>query len=137
MKEFTPARLRSFRRDLGEWYQANQRDLPWRWSSDPYGIWISEIMLQQTRVAAVIRYDERFLARFPDVAALAAAPDDELLGAWAGVGYYSRARNLRAAARKIVAAGTFPESYDDILQLPGVGPYTAAAIASICFGTPC
>jgi A/G-specific adenine glycosylase len=136
MKEFTPASLRSFRRDLGEWYRANHRDLPWRRTRDPYRIWISEIMLQQTRVAAVIPYYERFLARFPDVAALAAASDDDLLNAWAGLGYYSRARNLRAAARQIVAAGAFPESYDEILQLPGIGPYTAAAVASICFGSP-
>ena len=136
MKEFTPARLRNVRRDLAGWYRAHQRDLPWRRTSDPYRIWISEIMLQQTRVAAVIPYYERFLARFPDVAALAAASDDDLLNSWAGLGYYSRARNLRAAARQIAAVGRFPEEYDEILQLPGVGPYTAAAVASICFGTP-
>lgn len=136
MREFTPARLRAFRRDLGAWYKANARDLPWRRTRDPYRIWISEIMLQQTRVAAVIPYFERFLSRFPDVAALAAASDDDLLSAWAGLGYYSRARNLRSAARKIVAAGDFPRSYDAILELPGIGPYTAAAVASICFGIP-
>jgi len=136
MKEFTPARLRNFRRDLAGWYQANQRDLPWRRTTEPYRIWISEIMLQQTRVAAVIPYYERFLARFPDVAALAAATDDDLLNSWAGLGYYSRARNLRTAARQVVTAGHFPETYDDILQLPGIGPYTAAAVASICFGAP-
>jgi A/G-specific adenine glycosylase len=137
MKEFTPARVRTFRRDLGNWYQANLRDLPWRRTRDPYRIWISEIMLQQTRVAAVIPYYERFLTLFPDIAALAAVSDDDLLSAWAGLGYYSRARNLRAAARQIVAAGAFPESYDEIIQLPGIGPYTAAAIASICFAKPC
>lgn len=137
MKEFTPARVRTFRRDLSDWYQANQRDLPWRRTRDPYRIWISEIMLQQTRVAAVIPYYERFLTRFPDPAALAAASDDDLLTAWAGMGYYSRARNLRAAARQIVATGKFPQTYDELLQLPGIGPYTAAAVASICFGTPC
>ena len=136
MREFTPARLRALRRDLGAWYAANARDLPWRRTSDPYRIWISEIMLQQTRVAAVIPFYERFLARFPDVAALAAASDDDLLSAWAGLGYYSRARNLRSAARKIVEAGDLPKSYDAILELPGIGPYTAAAVASICFGIP-
>lgn len=136
MKEFTPARVRAVRRALGDWYRANRRDLPWRRTRDPYRIWISEIMLQQTRVAAVIPYYERFLDRFPDVAALAAAGDDDLLNAWAGLGYYSRARNLRAAARRIVALGGFPENYDGILELPGIGPYTAAAIASISFGLP-
>ena len=136
MKEFTPSRVRAIRRALGDWYQANKRDLPWRRSSDPYRVWISEIMLQQTRVAAAIPYYERFLARFPEVAALAAASDDELLSAWAGLGYYSRARNVRAAAQMIVANGAFPDSYDAIIALPGIGPYTAAAVASICFGLP-
>ena len=85
MKEFTPSRVRAIRRALGDWYQANKRDLPWRRTSDPYRVWISEIMLQQTRVAAAIPYYERFLARFPDVAALAAASDDDLLKAWPGM----------------------------------------------------
>jgi A/G-specific adenine glycosylase len=136
MKEFTPSRVRAIRRALGDWYQANKRDLPWRRTSDPYRVWISEIMLQQTRVAAAIPYYERFLARFPDVAALAASSDDDLLNAWAGLGYYSRARNVRAAAQMIVANGAFPDSYDAIIALPGIGPYTAAAVASICFGLP-
>lgn len=136
MKEFTPARVRAIRRALGDWYQTNKRDLPWRRTSDPYRVWISEIMLQQTRVAAAIPYYERFLARFPDVAVLAAASDDDLLKAWAGLGYYSRARNVRAAAQMIVANGAFPDSYDAIIALPGIGPYTAAAVASICFGLP-
>jgi A/G-specific adenine glycosylase len=137
MKEFTPHRLRRFRGALLGWYQANKRPLPWRLTKDPYRVWISEIMLQQTRVAAVIPYYERFLTRFPNPATLAAASDDDLLSAWAGLGYYSRARNLRAAARSITAAGRFPDSYDAILALPGIGPYTAAAVASICFGIPC
>jgi len=136
MKEFTAARLRTLRSALVDWYQANKRDLPWRQTRDPYRIWVSEIMLQQTRVAAVIPYYHRFFTLFPDVAALASASDNDLLNAWAGLGYYSRARNLRAAARQIVAAGHFPENYDEILQLPGIGPYTAAAVASICFGEP-
>lgn len=136
MREFTPARLRAFRRALGAWYDACARDLPWRRTLDPYRVWISEIMLQQTRVAAVIPYYERFLARFPDAATLAAADDDALLSAWAGLGYYSRARNVRAAAQTVTRLGAFPQSYEEILALPGIGPYTAAAIASICFGIP-
>lgn len=136
MKEFTPARVRAIRRALSDWYQANKRDLPWRRTRDPYRVWISEIMLQQTRVAAAIPYYERFLARFPDVGSLAVASDDDLLNAWAGLGYYSRARNVRAAAQIISANGAFPDSYDAIIALPGIGPYTAAAISSICFGLP-
>jgi A/G-specific adenine glycosylase len=118
------------------WYGKHKRDLPWRKSRDPYRIWISEIMLQQTRVAAVIPYYERFLARFPDVRALAAAPEQELLAAWAGLGYYSRARNLQRAAQKIVELGDFPRDYSALLGLPGVGDYTASAIASIAFDLP-
>src|SRR3977135_3672606 len=96
------------RRRILNWYQKHKRDLPWRRSRDPYRIWISEIMLQQTRVAAVIPYYERFLARFPDVLALASAPGQELLAAWAGLGYYARARNLQRAAKKIRELGAFP-----------------------------
>src|SRR5882672_2578395 len=95
------------RRPLLAWYRKNRRDLPWRRTRDPYRIWISEIMLQQTRVVAVIRYYERFLERFPNVSALAQAKEQDLLAAWAGLGYYSRARNLQKAARKIVEAGAF------------------------------
>src|SRR6187549_2697235 len=105
----------AIRKKLARWYDRSKRDLPWRRTRDPYRIWISEIMLQQTRVAAVIPYYERFLAQFPDVAALAAVSADDLLRAWAGLGYYSRARNVRATARQIVAAGAFPETYDEIL----------------------
>lgn len=118
------------------WYIQNQRDLPWRHTRDPYRIWLSEIMLQQTRVAAVIPYYERFLARFPDYASLAAAPEADLLTLWAGLGYYSRARNLQKAARQMVAMGGFPQTYEDIRALPGVGDYTAAAVASIAFSLP-
>jgi A/G-specific adenine glycosylase len=125
--------IRGIRRRILTWYAKHKRDLPWRRSSDPYRIWISEIMLQQTRVAAVIPYYERFLRQFPDAAALANAPEQDLLAAWAGLGYYSRARNLQRAAKKILELGGFPSDHPTILELPGVGTYTAAAIASIAF----
>ena len=121
---------------LTEWYRHGHRALPWRATSDPYRIWVSEIMLQQTRAQAAIPYYERFLARFPAVEVLAAASEDEVLSLWAGLGYYTRARNLRRAAREIVTAGGFPRDYEAIRALPGVGDYTAAAIASIAFGLP-
>ncbi len=120
------------------WYDANKRDLPWRRTRDPYAIWVSEVMLQQTTVATVIPYWERFLGRFPDVAALAAAPEEEVLRAWSGLGYYRRARDLRRAAAAVVAAGgaALPRSVEALRALPGIGPYTAAAIASIAHGAP-
>lgn len=118
------------------WFASNRRDLPWRRTRDPYAIWISEIMLQQTRVAAVIPYYERFLARYPRVEDLADSPEDELLRMWAGLGYYSRARNLRKAARQIVERGAFPREYEAIRSLAGIGDYTAGAVASIAFGSP-
>jgi A/G-specific adenine glycosylase len=124
------------RRALARWYDRNKRSLPWRSTSDPYAIWISEIMLQQTRVAAVIPYYERFLKRFPHAAALAQAPEEEVLTLWSGLGYYSRARNLQSAARQIVEFGSFPRTYDEIRGLAGVGDYTAAAVSSIAFGLP-
>jgi A/G-specific adenine glycosylase len=128
--------LAAFRKQLLGWFRQFQRDLPWRRTKDPYRIWLSEIMLQQTRVAAAIPYYERFLQRFPDVHALAAAPQEEVLRLWSGLGYYSRARNLQKAAQQIVAkhAGQFPSRLEDALALPGVGNYTAAAILSIAFG---
>ncbi len=126
----------AFRRALLKWYERQKRDLPWRRTADPYCIWVSEIMLQQTRVAAVIPYYERFLERFPKVEDLAAAPEPELLRAWAGLGYYSRARNLQKAAKEIVARGGFPRDYEGIRALPGIGDYTAAAVGSIAFGLP-
>jgi A/G-specific adenine glycosylase len=122
--------------NLLAWYEQGHRDLPWRRTQDPYRIWISEIMLQQTRAQAVIPYYERFLVRFPNVAALAGAAEQDVLAAWSGLGYYSRARNLRRAAQQVVASGSFPSAYDTIRRLPGVGDYTAAAIASIAFGLP-
>ncbi len=128
--------LATFRKQLLGWFRQFQRDLPWRRTKDPYRIWLSEIMLQQTRVAAAIPYFERFLERFPDVRALAAAPQEEILRAWSGLGYYSRARNLQRAAQQIVAKhdGQFPARLEDALALPGIGNYTAAAILSIAFG---
>ena len=118
------------------WYDRARRDLPWRRTSDPYAIWISEIMLQQTRVAAVIPYYERFLKRFPRVEDLAQAAETEVLSLWAGLGYYSRARNLQKAARQIVEFGRFPRDHASIRELAGVGDYTAAAVSSIAFGLP-
>lgn len=123
---------------LLQWYRENARDLPWRRQPTPYRVWVSEIMLQQTRVAAVLGYFARFMEAFPTVQDLAAAPEDQLMKLWQGLGYYSRARNLQKAARQIVEdfGGEFPTDYQDIRSLAGVGDYTAAAIASISFGQP-
>ncbi len=115
------------------WYRKNARDLPWRKTSDPYRIWVSEIMLQQTRVAAVLGYYARFLDAFPTVEALASARSDQLMKLWEGLGYYSRARNLQRAAKLVTDRGGFPDTYEGLLELPGVGDYTAAAIASAAF----
>ena len=130
------SQLERFRADLLDWYCSHRRDLPWRRSTDAYRVWISEIMLQQTRVTAVIPYYERFLARFPDYQTLASAPEEDLLAHWAGLGYYYRARNMQKAARAIQQAGSFPADYSGVRQLPGIGDYTAAAVASISFGLP-
>ena len=131
-------KIASFREKLLAWYDANKRDLPWRRTQDPYKIWISEIMLQQTRVDTVIPYYERFLDWFPTVADLAQAPEEKLLKAWEGLGYYSRVRNIQKAAQQIMEdhGGVFPSSYEIISKLKGIGPYTAGAIASIAFGLP-
>jgi len=120
------------------WYHKHKRDLPWRRTKDPYKIWISEIMLQQTTVTAVIDYYHRFLKRFPDVRSLAEAPEDEVLALWSGLGYYSRAKNLHLAARQIMErhSGRFPRDPEAILSLPGIGRYTLGAIASIAFDHP-
>jgi A/G-specific adenine glycosylase len=128
--------LTEIRKRLLGWFRKYRRELPWRLNKDPYRIWLSEIMLQQTRVAAVIPYYERFLERFPDIRALAEAPEEEVLRLWSGLGYYSRARNLQRAAQQIVAVhgGEFPRTVDEALALPGIGSYTAAAILSIAFG---
>ena len=131
-------KITSFREKLLAWYDANKRDLPWRRTQDPYKIWISEIMLQQTRVDTVIPYYERFLDWFPTIADLAQAPEEKLLKAWEGLGYYSRVRNMQKAAQQIMEdhGGVFPSSYEAISKLKGIGPYTAGAIASIAFGLP-
>ncbi|MEP6963562.1 MAG: A/G-specific adenine glycosylase, partial [Acidobacteriota bacterium] len=126
----------AIRKALTRWFGRHQRDLPWRRTRDPYAIWISEIMLQQTRVAAVIPYFERFLQRFPKIADLAAADETEVLTIWAGLGYYSRARNLQKAAQQVAAAGAFPETFESIRDLAGIGDYTAGAVASIAFALP-
>lgn len=129
---------RSFPRLLLAWYYANKRDLPWRENRDPYRIWLSEIMLQQTRVAAVVGYYAKFLQRFPSVEKLAAARKQSVLAAWSGLGYYRRARMLHAAAKMLVKehGGIFPNTSEELKKLPGIGRYTAAAIASIAFGEP-
>lgn len=120
------------------WYRASRRDLPWRRTRDPYRIWLSEVMLQQTQVDTVLGYYERFLARFPTLRALAEAEPEEVLEAWAGLGYYRRARHLHAAARRVVELyqGEVPREPKQFASLPGVGPYTAAAVLSIAFGQP-
>ena len=118
------------------WFRANARELPWRTDRSPYRVWISEAMLQQTRVETVLRYYDRFLAHFPDVESLAAAPEDSLMKAWEGLGYYRRARMLQAAAREIIArpSGKIPGTAGELRALPGFGPYTAGAVASLAFG---
>ena len=123
-------------RPLLDWYDVNRRTLPWRGTGDPYRVLVSEIMLQQTRVAAVIPYYLRWMEELPDVESLAGVSEERLMKLWQGLGYYNRARNLQKAARMVVDAfsGRFPEEYEDLLRLPGVGDYTAGAVASIAFG---
>ena len=120
------------------WFAEHARDLPWRRDRTPYRVWIAEVMLQQTRVETVIPYYGRFLHRFPTLEALAEAPLEEVLKVWEGLGYYARARNIHAAARRVVAeyGGRLPSAYEALLDLPGMGPYTAGAVASIAFGEP-
>lgn len=127
---------RYFSEKVAEWYAGNKRNLPWRSTRDPYKIWLSEIILQQTRVAQGLPYYEKFVKTFPDVFSLANAKEQEVLRLWQGLGYYSRARNLHRCAKTVVLEhkGIFPDNYTALLRLPGVGNYTAAAIASICYG---
>jgi A/G-specific adenine glycosylase len=136
--DLSPSRVRALQHKLLQWYRENQRDLPWRKVKDPYAVWISEVMLQQTQVQTVIPYYLRFLLHYRDITALANAETEQLLRLWAGLGYYSRARNLHKAARVVVErfGGEFPTSYEDVLSLPGIGRYTAAAILSIAFDQP-
>ena len=131
-----PAQIQSFRRKLMHWYRTNARELPWRSARDPYRIWVSEVMLQQTRVVAVLEHYERFLHRFPTLFALALAPEAEVLAAWSGLGYYRRARMLHKAAQFVLqeCKGVIPQNSVSLRTLPGVGEYTCAAIASIAFG---
>jgi A/G-specific adenine glycosylase len=129
-------RTAAFRHRLLVWYATAKRDLPWRGTRDPWRILVSEVMLQQTRVSTVLPYYERFLTRFPDVQSLAAADESEVLRYWAGLGYYSRGRNLQAAAKRIVELGSFPWTYEKIRTLPGAGDYTTAAVSSIAFDLP-
>jgi A/G-specific adenine glycosylase len=129
---------RGFQRRLLSWFDCHQRELPWRQNRDPYRVWLSEVMLQQTRVAAVTDHYGKFLRRFPTIEKLASARESSVLTAWSGLGYYRRARMLHAAAKKIVKehGGTFPGNAEDLRALPGIGRYTAAAIASIAFDEP-
>ncbi|SFE55740.1 A/G-specific DNA-adenine glycosylase [Bacillus sp. OV194] len=130
--------VQGFQQDLINWYQENQRDLPWRWNQDPYRVWVSEIMLQQTRVDTVIPYFNRFLSLFPTLTDLAEADEEKVLKAWEGLGYYSRVRNLQTAVREVAEqyGGTIPDTAEEISKLKGVGPYTAGAILSIAYGVP-
>lgn len=131
-------RLKAMNRPLLAWYDEHARILPWRENAEPYRVWISEIMLQQTRVEAVKHYYERFMTALPDVAALAEVEDDRLMKLWEGLGYYNRARNLKKAAQEIMTTygGQMPSDYEALLKLPGIGTYTAGAISSIAFGKP-
>lgn len=127
--------LRETAESVSRWFEKHRRNLPWRKTSDPYAIWVSEVMLQQTQVSTVIPYYERFLTRFPNVKALAESPEEKVLAHWAGLGYYSRAKNLRRGAQFLLEnhQGRFPRSRDEILKVPGIGPYTAGAVLSIAF----
>jgi len=138
MIEWSQTQISAFRKTLLDWYDAHGRDLPWRHDHDPYHVWVSEIMLQQTQVNTVIPYYNRFMVQFPTVSALADAPEPQLMKAWEGLGYYSRARNLQKAAKQIVYErdGQWPQTAEGLRELAGIGPYTAGAIASIAFDEP-
>jgi len=133
-----PAVIRKFQQSLLTWFDSHARDLPWRQNSDPYRIWVSEVMLQQTRVTAVLDYYARFLTLFPSVTVLAQAEEPEVLAAWSGLGYYRRARMMHQAAKVVVHEhhGIFPRTAEELRKLPGIGEYTSSAIASIAFGEP-
>ncbi len=131
-------RMDHFTRNIYRWYEENRRDLPWRTTSNPYLIWVSETILQQTRISQGLPYYHRFIERFPDVGSLATAPEDELMKMWEGLGYYSRARNMQTAAKMVTTTlgGVFPGDYETLRTLKGIGDYTASAVASIAFGKP-
>jgi A/G-specific adenine glycosylase len=129
-----PRRLKYITRAIERWFAAHQRSLPWRDGYDPYHVWVSEVMLQQTRMEVVLGYFERFMTRFPNIKALASSAEDDVLAAWSGLGYYRRARMLREGAIAVVARGGMPETVDELMTIPGIGRYTAGAIASIAFG---
>lgn len=133
-----PERAENITKSLLNWYDESKRDLPWRHTNDPYAVWISEIMAQQTRIAYLLSYYERFMSRFPTVQSLAEACEDDVLKAWEGLGYYARARNLQKAAQKVMANfnGLLPRTKEEMLTLPGIGDYTAGAILSIAYGIP-
>ena len=133
-----PERAENITKSLLNWYDESKRDLPWRHTHDPYAVWISEIMAQQTRIAYLLSYYDRFMNRFPTIRSLAEACEDDVLKAWEGLGYYTRAGNLQKAARKIVAdfSGKLPRTKKELLTLPGIGDYTAGAILSIAYGIP-
>jgi A/G-specific adenine glycosylase len=131
-----PLPSRDVSRQLARWYRVHKRALPWRRTRDPYAVWISEVMLQQTTVEVIAPRWERFLARFPTVRALARATERQVLAEWSGLGYYARARNLHRAAKAVAEAGAFPRTLEGLRALPGIGVYTAAAVSSICFGIP-
>ena len=138
IKMWSEEKIASFQEKLLAWYDKEKRDLPWRHSNNPYHIWVSEIMLQQTRVDTVIPYYYRFLETFPTIESLANAQEEELLKVWEGLGYYSRVRNMQKAAQQIMEEynGEFPDTMEEIQTLKGIGPYTAGAIASIAFNLP-
>lgn len=138
IKMWDDVKVADFRRTLLDWYDREKRDLPWRRTQNPYHIWVSEIMLQQTQVVTVIPYYERFLTWFPTIKDLAEAPEEKLLKAWEGLGYYSRVRNMQTAAQQVMTDfdGQFPNTYNGISSLKGIGPYTAGAISSIAFNLP-
>ncbi|MDT8860980.1 A/G-specific adenine glycosylase [Alkalihalobacillus sp. MEB130] len=138
MKQLEEFHINDFQNDLVNWFKENQRDLPWRMSKDPYRVWVSEIMLQQTRVETVIPYYNAFMREFPTLEALAEAEEDRILKAWEGLGYYSRVRNLQTAVREVVEhyGGIVPQTREEISSLKGVGPYTAGAVLSIAYGKP-
>ena len=137
-RQATSSKETGISKALLAWYRTNRRRLPWREKPEPYRVWVSEIMLQQTRVETVIPYFERFLERFPTVETLAAASEEEVLTLWSGLGYYRRARSLLKGAKTVLEShgGAFPRSYEAALEIPGIGPYTAAAILSIAYGEP-